>query len=103
MRARLYKPAKTAMSSGVANTKNWVLEFVPQSAQSIDPLMGWCASSDTQSQVHIHFDSKEAALEYAQRHGIDPIVQEPQTRAKNVRKGGYADNFATGRRTVWTH
>ena len=29
MRARIYKPAKTAMQSGEARTKEWVLEFEP--------------------------------------------------------------------------
>ncbi|NBX43332.1 MAG: ETC complex I subunit, partial [Rhodobacteraceae bacterium] len=29
MVARIYKPARTAMSSGSAKTKDWVLEFAP--------------------------------------------------------------------------
>jgi hypothetical protein len=30
MTARIYKPAKTAMQSGLANTKKWLLEFEPE-------------------------------------------------------------------------
>ncbi|WP_299152308.1 ETC complex I subunit [uncultured Tateyamaria sp.] len=103
MRARIFQPAKTAMSSGSAMTKHWVLEFAPASARSLDPLMGWTSSSDTQAQVRMSFDTKEAALDYASHHGIDAIVQEPNKRRANIRAGGYGENFATGRRGAWTH
>jgi len=38
MRARIYQPARTAMSSGTAKTKHWVLEFAQTSAREVDPL-----------------------------------------------------------------
>ncbi|MGR3661052.1 MAG: ETC complex I subunit [Paracoccaceae bacterium] len=103
MSARIYQPARTAMSSGTAKTKLWVLEFVPDAGREIDPLMGWTSSDDTQTQVRLTFDSKEAALEYADEHGVAAVVWEPHERAQNIRPGGYGDNFATNRRTVWTH
>ena len=103
MRARIYRPAKTAMSSGTAKTRKWILEFAPASAREVDPLMGWTSSGDTQSQVKLSFDSKEAALEYAEAHGIDAGVQEPKTRKPNLRTMGYGENFATNRRGAWTH
>ena len=103
MRARIYRPAKTAMSSGTAKTKQWVLEFAPASAREVDPLMGWISSTDTQAQVKMRFDSKEAAVEYAQEHGIEATVTEPKTRKPNIRARGYGENFATDRRTAWTH
>lgn len=103
MRARIYRPAKTAMSSGMAKTHRWVLEFAPASAREVDPLMGWTSSSDTQAQVKLRFDSKEAAIEYAQDNGIPFDVQEPKGRKANIRPGGYGENFATSRRGAWTH
>ena len=103
MRARIYKPAKTAMQSGTAKTHDWLLEFAPQAAREVDPLMGWTSSSDTQAQVRMTFETKEAALAYAADHGIDAVVQEPKTRKPNIRPGGYGENFATNRRGVWTH
>lgn len=103
MRARIYKPAKTAMSSGTAKTKQWVLDFVPASARSIDPLMGWTSSADTQGQVRLRFDTLQAAKDYAKEHGIDAVVLKPKGRKANIRQGGYGENFATNRRTVWTH
>mgnify|MGYP001106556158 CR=1 FL=1 len=103
MRARIYKPARNAMQSGSAKSKRWELEFAPASRREVDPLMGWTSSNDTQSQVKLRFDSKEAALEYAQENGIEAVVSEPKTRKANIRAGGYGENFATHRRTVWTH
>jgi hypothetical protein len=101
--ARIFKPAKTAMQSGTAKTHDWVLEFAPASARDIDPLMGWTSSTDTQSQVRLRFETKEAALAYAAEKGIDVIVQEPNARRPNLRPGGYGENFATNRRGAWTH
>ena len=103
MRARIYQPARTAMSSGTAKTKVWVLDYAPASAREVDPLMGWTSSGDTQAQVRLKFDTKDAALDYAREHGIDAVVAEPHKRKHNIRPGGYGDNFATNRRTVWTH
>ncbi|AKS47092.1 NADH dehydrogenase [Octadecabacter temperatus] len=103
MRARIYQPARTAMSSGTAKTKHWVLEFAQTSARDVDPLMGWTSSSDTQTQVKMSFDTKEAAVEYAAANGIDASLQEPKKRRANIRANGYAENFATNRRGAWTH
>ena len=103
MRARIYQPARNAMQSGTAKTKSWVLDFVPESARSLDPLMGWTSSGDMTSQVRLQFDSRVAAEAYAKAHGIAYAVSEPKTRKVNIRPGGYGDNFATNRRGVWTH
>jgi hypothetical protein len=101
--ARIYKPARTAMQSGMAKTHDWVLEFAPAAAREVDPLMGWTSSGDTQSQVRLRFATKEAALAYAAEQGIDAVVQEPTGRRPNLRPGGYGENFATTRRGAWTH
>lgn len=103
MTARIFRPAKSAMSSGTAKTRHWVLEFARDSRREIDPLMGWTSSDDTQSQVRLRFPTKEAALEYAQENGIDAVVSEPKTRRANIRPRGYGENFATDRRGAWTH
>ncbi|MGV6848400.1 MAG: ETC complex I subunit [Marinibacterium sp.] len=103
MRARIYQPARNAMQSGTAKTHDWELEFAPQAPREIDPLMGWTSSRDTQRQVRLRFPTKEAALEYARDHGIEVDVFEPHKRKHNIRPRGYGENFATDRRSVWTH
>ena len=103
MFARIYQPARNAMTSGTAKTRNWILEYGPSEAKEIDPLMGWTGSGDMNSQVRIKFPTKEAALEYAKEHGIEAQVTEPHKRKANIRAGGYGENFATNRRGPWTH
>ena len=103
MRARIYKPAKTAMSSGTAKTRQWVLEFAPTSSREVDPLMGWTSSSDMNSQVRLQFETLDAAESYAKAHGIEAVVMEPKTRKPNIRARGYGENFATDRKGAWTH
>jgi hypothetical protein len=101
MPARIYRPAKSAMQSGYARTKEWVLEHEPAVAREIEPLMGWTSSSDTQSQIRLEFDSREEAMAYAERNGIAYSLHEPKPR-KPIRKS-YADNFKFGRLRPWTH
>ena len=103
MRARIYRPARTAMQSGVAKTRDWVLEFAQSEARDVDPLMGWTSSSDTQTQVRLTFPTADAALDYAKSKGIEAQVIEPKARKANIRPGGYGENFATNRRGAWTH
>ncbi len=103
MRARIYQPSRSAMSSGMAGTHHWVLDFTPEVARGIDPLMGWTSSHDTQAQVRLQFETKEAALDYAREHAIDAVVLEPRRRRPNIRPRGYGENFATDRRGAWTH
>ena len=103
MRARIFKPAKTAMSSGTAKTRDWVLEFLPETPREIDPLTGWTGSRDTQAQVSLTFHSRQEAEDYAQARSIDYVTLRSQGRKANIRPGGYGDNFATNRRGAWTH
>ena len=101
MSARIYKPAKTAMQSGQANTKDWALDFEPEEARQVEPLMGWTSSGDTRQQLRLRFASKEEAVAYCERHGIAYQVFESKPAAR--RTMSYSDNFAFNRRDAWTH
>ena len=103
MRARIFQPARNAMQSGTAKSRDWVLEYAGASGRQVDPLMGWTSSGDTQTQVLLSFPTKEAALKYAGDHGIDAVVTDPKVRKQNVRARGYGENFAPDRRGAWTH
>lgn len=103
MRARIYQPARSAMQSGMAKTRQWVLEFDQGEARALDPLMGWTGSSDTQSQVRLRFETRAEAESYAAAKGLAYDVMEPKPRQQNIRPRGYGENFATDRRAPWTH
>lgn len=101
MTARIYQPARSSMTSGQGQTRSWIVEFTSDSERPVDPLMGWTGQTDMQSQVKIQFATKEAALEYVQRHGILAVVEEPEARRHRPR--GYGDNFSSARRVPWSH
>ena len=91
MAARLYQPAKTATSSGRAKTRFWILEMEPEVRKSVDPLCGWSGSGDTRQQIQLKFPTKDAALAYAKRNGVEVQISAPHPRI--VRPKAYADNF----------
>ena len=99
--ARIYKPARTAMQSGLANTKDWVLDYEPAEPRAVEPLMGWTSSGDMRQQLRLRFQTKEEAIAYCEREGIPFQVFESHERAR--RGLSYADNFASNRRVPWTH
>jgi hypothetical protein len=101
MLARIYKPAKTAMQSGKARTKDWVLEFEPATARVPEPLMGWTSSTDMNGQVRLAFETREEAIAYAQGHGIAFQLFEPKQHGLVIK--AYADNFSVERKEPWTH
>ncbi len=91
MPARIFQTPKNAMQSGRALTDRWVLQFEPSEAKHPDPLMGWAGSGDTMQQLSLKFPSKEAALAYAGKYGIDAHVVESPARKLKIQ--AYADNF----------
>ena len=78
MTARIFKPAKNAMQSGTAQTRDWQLDYEPEQPRAIEPLMGWTSSGDMRQQLCLEFDTAEEAV-------------------------AYADNFAFRRGEPWTH
>ena len=91
MKAKIYKPSKTAMQSGRAKYNKWVLKFLDQKNQLKDTMMGWNGGSSTVSQIELKFSSKEEAVSYAKRNSIDYEILE--TSERKVINKSYADNF----------
>lgn len=101
MVALIIKPARTAMQSGMAKTKDWLLVYEPEQPRSIEPLMGWTSSADMKQQLRLNFATKEEATAYCERHGIPYRVHENKEPTRRVI--AYSDNFAFDRRSPWTH
>ena len=89
-KAKIYKPSKSAMQSGIKKFEKWVIEFITDKPGT-NPLMGWESSTDTYSELNLKFQSKELAIEYAKKNKIDYELIEPKTR--KINKKSYADNF----------
>lgn len=101
MTARIYFPARSAAQSGQAKYDKWVLEYEPEAARSIEPLMGWTSSTDMKAQVKLWFDTKDEAVAYARRNGVPYRVEEPKPFARKTLS--YSDNFAPNRIVPWSH
>jgi hypothetical protein len=68
-----------------------VLDYGQATPRTPDPLMGWVSAADTLNEVSLRFDTREEAIAYAEKRGLDYVVvehQEPRFKPKS-----YADNF----------
>lgn len=89
--ARIIEEQRKTTQSGKARVGRWTLEFERTEGQRPDPLTGWAGSGDTKTQVRIVFDTKEEAVAFAQRKGLDVhLVPAPPVKLKLQ---AYADNF----------
>ena len=89
--ARISELERKTTQSGKANAGRWLLEFERAEPLRADPLTGWAGSGDTNPQVRLTFDSKEAALAYAERHGLAYHLVPAQPVRLKIQ--AYADNF----------
>jgi hypothetical protein len=77
--------------SGRAHAGRWLLEFERQQPLRPDPLTGWNGSGDTNPQVRMTFQSRDAAIAYCDRHGLQyHVVSTPPV---SLKLQAYADNF----------
>ena len=89
-KAKIYKPSKTAMQSGLKKFDKWILEYITDDP-TINPLMGWESSTDTLNELKLEFSTKELAIEYANKNKIDFEIIIPKKR--KIIKKSYSDNF----------
>ena len=89
-KAKIYKPTKTAMQSGLKKFDKWILEYITDDP-TINPLMGWESSTDTFSEIKMDFETKEKAIEYAKKNKIVFELIEPKKRKIVIKS--YSDNF----------
>ena len=89
-KAKIYKPSKTAMQSGIKKFEKWIIEFITKDPGK-NPLMGWESSTDTYSEIKLEFKSKDLAIKYAKKNNINFQVIEPKKSSFIIKS--YADNF----------
>ena len=89
--ARIVEADRKTTQSGKAGTGRWILEFVRSQAQRPDPLTGWNGSGDTRTQVRLSFASKDDAIAYATKHGLEYHVVPAAPVSLKIQ--AYADNF----------
>jgi len=89
--ARITELERKTTQSGKANAGRWLLEFERQQPLRPDPLTGWNGSGDTNPQVRLTFQTKEAAIAYCDKHRLSyHLVSAPPV---SLKIQAYADNF----------
>ena len=101
MTIKIYKPSKSSMQSGQANTKKWLAEYISDTELVKDILMGWNSSLDTKTQIKVFFETKEKAIEWAKKNNYQYFVNDPKKRKINLKN--FASNFHINRKEPWTH
>tara|TARA_B100001996_G_scaffold354939_1_gene317214 strand:+ start:372 stop:653 length:282 start_codon:yes stop_codon:yes gene_type:complete len=89
-KAKIFKPSKTAMQSGLANNEKWIIEYITNQP-GVNPLLGWESSTDTLTELKLEFSTKEKAVEYAKKNKIEFELIEENKRKKIIKS--YSDNF----------
>ncbi|MBY3246331.1 ETC complex I subunit [Rhizobium laguerreae] len=79
--ARIFKPSRSAMTSGTPRRQGWRLVFERRGAPLIEPLMGYTGCTDTLTQVELEFPTLESAIRYAERQGLTYTVQRQMSKA----------------------
>jgi hypothetical protein len=89
--ARISELERRTTQSGKANAGKWLVEWERREPQRPYPLTGWNGSGDTNPQVRLTFPTKEAAIAYCEKHGLQyHVVPAPPVR---MQIQAYADNF----------
>lgn len=90
---RIFKPAKTANSSGRAGTNHWRVDWdiLQGSARWENPLMGWASSGDYMQGTAVKFRTREDAIRFCEKQGWDYFVQEPHY--SHIGPKSYAANY----------
>ena len=92
MKVKISRPTKSAMQSGKRNVKKWLVEPIEETnIRSVNALTGWVSASDTSSQLHFEFSSKEEAIKFAKSRNFEFEIEEPKM--ASVKQKSYAANF----------
>lgn len=91
--ALIYKLPSSPTQSGKKHEKMWVLKYVKERKDGIDPVMGWITSSEPiVPQVIIKFKSKDEAVYYAKSIGVSYKVVDAHEK-QVVKPKSYLDAF----------
>jgi hypothetical protein len=73
---RIYRPAASPMQWRGIRPTRWRLAFAPVSPPAVEPLMRWTSSEDPFAQTRLTFPTRTAAIDYAERYGLDYQIAE---------------------------
>jgi hypothetical protein len=89
----IYRPAKTATQSGDWHGHKWRIDWdvLSKGHRWENPLMGWQSSADAMQGTRLDFNTKQDAINFANKQGYEYFVQEPNERQRVPK--AYATQF----------
>ena len=87
----IFQPTKSAMQSGLKNSRRWCLSNNDINESFINSIFCWNGSSNPEKQIKLFFDDLESAINFAKKNDYDFEVQIPNKRS--LIKKSYAENF----------
>ena len=96
LKYKIYKKSKSAMQSGIKNTKKWYLESMDINERSLNLYFDWSSSKNIEDQIKISFNDLQSAINFAEKNNLDYEVFVPN-QSKQILKS-YSDNFKPKRK-----
>ena len=87
----IFRPSKSAMQSGLSNTKKWCLTNIEMNETFLNSKFCWVGSTNPEKKIKIFFEELKDAKTFAKKNNLNFEVVEPNKR-KVLRKS-YAENF----------
>ena len=73
--ARIFRRSRSAMSSGVGDTRCWRLVFRGPGQRFIEPVMGWTGSTNPLAGLELKFPTLDSAIRYARSQALPFVVE----------------------------
>ena len=96
LKYKIYKKSKSAMQSGIKNTKKWYLESMDINERSLNLSFDWSSSKNIEDQIKISFNDLQSAIDFAEKNNLVYEVLVPN-QSNQILKS-YSDNFKPKRR-----
>ena len=96
LKYKIYKKSKSAMQSGIKNTKKWYLESMEINERSLNLSFDWSSSKNIEDQIKISFNDLQSAVDFAEKNNLDYQVFVPNQSNQTLKS--YSDNFKPKRK-----
>ena len=87
----IFQPTKSAMQSGLNNSKKWCLTNVETHKTFLNSVFCWTGTSNPEKNIQIFFDELDSAVRFAKSRGyFFEIIDTPK---RKIIKKSYSNNF----------
>lgn len=87
----IFKPPKSAMQSGLNNSKKWCLCNNEINESFMSSKFCWNGTSNPEKKIKLFFENLDSAINFAKKNNYDYEILKPNKRT--LIKKSYAENF----------